>query len=107
MEDYGALILRVFESGRNDDAANLFQAFIQSAFPTFHFRKLEMTDFSRQDFLMHGKSLNHVFEIRKTRLDGSPVWQVLCHRVNLGKTPDKHVYLDYTTLGFVSYIEKE
>ena len=106
MEDYGGMIQRVFESSRNQEAETLFLAFIQNAFPTFHFRKLEMTDCSRQEYVIRGKSLNHVFEIRKTSLSGSPVWQVLCQRVNQGKTPDKHVYLDYKTLGFVDYIEK-
>ena len=38
-------------------------------------------------------------------LNGSPVWEVKCHRVTMGKTPDKHVILDYNTLSFVSYAE--
>ena len=45
-------------------------------------------------------------EIKKAELDGSAVWQVYCHRVTMGKTPDKHVYLDYMTLGFVKYMER-
>jgi hypothetical protein len=47
-----------------------------------------------------------VFDIHATTLEGSPVWEVNCHRVTMGKTPDKQVYLDYLTLGFVSYKEK-
>ena len=54
---------------------------------------------------MEGRSWNHVFEIRKVELEGNPVWEVHCHRVTMGKTPDKHVYLDYWTLGFVLYKE--
>ena len=55
---------------------------------------------------MEGKSWNHVFEIKKAELNGSAVWQVFCHRVTMGKTPDKHVYLDYLSLGFVKYMEE-
>ena len=36
-----------------------------------------------------------------------PVWEVYCHRVTMGKTPDKHVYLDFLSLGFVQYKEIE
>ena len=56
---------------------------------------------------MEGRSWNHVFEIRKGEYKGSPVWEVTSHRVTMGKSPDKQVYLDYLTLGFVSYVEKE
>ena len=56
---------------------------------------------------MEGRSWNHVFQIRKTILQDSPFWEVHSHRVTMGKTPDKHVYLDYMTLGFVQYMEKE
>ena len=54
---------------------------------------------------MEGRSWNHVFEINADTLNGSPVWEVKCHRVTMGKTPDKHVILDYNTLAFVSYAE--
>ena len=37
--------------------------------------------------------------------EGSPAWKVECRRVTMGKTPDKHVYLDYLTLGFIQYEE--
>ena len=56
---------------------------------------------------MEGRILNHVFEITRDTLAGSPVWRVECRRVTMGKSPDKQVYLDYLTLGFVSYVEKE
>ena len=56
---------------------------------------------------MEGRSWNHVFEIKKTSLEGSPVWEVECRRVTMGKTPDKRVYLDYLSLGFVSYAEDQ
>ncbi len=105
MEDYGAMIRNVFELGSVRDANVLFETCIRNAFPTFHFRGLELIRFLRQDSYMEGKSWNHVFEIRRTTLNDSPVWEVYCHRVTMGKTPDKHVYLDYMSLGFVQYME--
>ena len=48
-----------------------------------------------------------MFEIQKSQLEGEPVWEIHCHRVTMGKTPDKTVYLDYLTLGFVRYAEEE
>lgn len=105
MEDYGAMIRNAFELGSIRDANVLFDTCIQNAFPTFNFRGLELIRFLREDHYMEGKSWNHVFEIKKSQLNGSPVWQVLCHRVSMGKTPDKNVFLDYMTLGFVSYDE--
>ena len=105
MEDYGAMIRSAFEMGSVRDANTLFETCIKNAFPTFHFRGLELVRFLRENQYMEGKSWNHVFEINVTDLDGSPVWEVHCHRVTMGKTPDKHVYLDYMTLGFVQYKE--
>lgn len=107
MQDYGAMIRSVFQLGSVRDAKVLFEACIRNAFPTFNFRGLELIRFLRENEYMEGKSWNHVFEIRKTTLDKSPVWEVHCHRVTMGKTPDKHVYLDYMTLGFVQYKETE
>ena len=54
---------------------------------------------------MEGKSWNHVFEVKKSEWKGAPVWAVQCRRVTMGKSPDKNVYLDYLTLGFVGYME--
>ena len=54
---------------------------------------------------MEGRSWNHVFEIRKGEWKGAPVWAVECRRVTMGKAPNKNVYLDYLTLGFVGYME--
>lgn len=105
MEDYGAMIRSAFEMGSVRDANTLFETCIKNAFPTFHFRGLELVRFLRENQYMEGKSWNHVFEINVTDLEGSPVWEVHCHRVTMGKTPDKHVYLDYMTLGFVQYKE--
>ncbi len=105
MEDYGAMIRNVFEYGSVRDANVLFETCIRNAFPTFQFRGLELIRFLREDMYMEGKSWNHVFEIRKTMLGQSPVWEVLCHRVTMGKTPDKHVFLDFMSLGFVQYKE--
>ena len=105
MENYHAMIRSTFELGSVRDAESLFEACIQNAFPTFHFRRLELIRFIREEQYMEGRSWNHVFEIRKTTLENSPVWEVHCHRVTMGKTPDKHVYLDYESLGFVRYME--
>ena len=105
MQDYGAMIRSTFQMGSVRDAEALFEVCIKNAFPTFHFRKLELIRFIRDEEYMEGRSWNHVFEITRTTLDGSPVWEVECRRVTMGKTPDKRVYLDYLTLGFVRYAE--
>ena len=108
MEDYGAMIRKTFQQGSVLDAQTLFEAFLHNAFPTFHFRRPEVITFSRgEQARMEGRSWNHVFEITRDTLAGSPVWRVECRRVTMGKSPDKQVYLDYLTLGFVSYVEKE
>ena len=107
MEDYGAMIRSTFEFGSVRDAEVFFELCIKNAFPTFHFRRLELIRFTRDEQYMEGRSWNHVFEIRKSTLDNSPVWEVHCRRVTMGTTPDKHVYLDYMTLGFVGYMDKE
>lgn len=103
MEDYGAMIRNTFELGSVRDAQVLFETCIRNAFPTFNFRGLELIRFLGDPQYIEGKSWNHVFEIKAETLDGSPVWSVLCHRVTMGKSPDKHVYLDYLSLGFVKY----
>lgn len=106
MEDYSAMIRRAFQQGSILDAETLFDAFVKNAFPTFTFRRTEVISFTRGEAEhMEGRSWNHVFDITRTSLEGSPVWQVRCHRVTMGKTPDKTVYLDYLTLGFVKYAE--
>lgn len=105
MEDYGAMIRSTFELGSVRDAELLFEACIKNAFPTFNFWRLELIRFIRDEPYMEGRSWNHVFEIKKTLLRGEPVWEVHCHRVTMGRTPDKQVYLDYMTLGFVEYLE--
>ena len=105
MENYIAMIRNAFEMGSIRDANVLFETCIQNAFPTFNFRGLELIRFLRQDQYMEGKSWNLVFEIRATSLENTQVWEVECRRVSMGKTPDKHVYLDYLTLGFVKYKE--
>ena len=105
MEDYSALIRNTFELGSVRDAETLFEICIKNAFPTFNFRRLELIRFMKDNQYMEGRSWNHVFEIKKTELQGQSVWEVHCHRVTMGKTPDKQVYLDYLTLGFVQYLE--
>ena len=105
MATYSAMIRNVFELGSVRDAEVLFETCIKNAFPTFNFRRLELIRFLKDEYYMEGRSWNHVFEIQRSELNGQPVWEVHCRRVTMGKTPDKHIYLDYTTLGFVGYIE--
>ena len=105
MEDYSAMIRSTFELGSIRDAELLFEICIKNAFPTFNFRRLELIRFLKDEYYMEGRSWNHVFEIKRNLLGENPVWEVNCHRVTLGKTPDKHVYLDYLSLGFVGYME--
>ena len=105
MANYSAMIRSVFEQGSVRDAEVLFDTCIKNAFPTFNFRRLELIRFLRDDYYMEGRSWNHVFEINRAEWQGNPVWDVHCRRVTLGRTPDKHIYLDYLTLGFVGYIE--
>lgn len=104
-EDYSATIRNTFEFGSVHDAEVLFETCIKNAFPTFSFRRLELIRFTREDQYMEGRSLNHVFEVFKSTLKDNPVWEVHCRRVTMGKTPDKHVYLDYNSLNFVRYVE--
>lgn len=105
MENYAAMIRSTFEFGSVRDADVLFEACIKNAFPTFNFRRLELIRFTRENPYMEGRSWNHVFEVFKSELNGNPVWEVHCRRVTMGKTPDKHVYLDFQSLNFVGYIE--
>lgn len=105
MEDYGLIIQNAFDKGSIRDAVFLFESCIKNAFPTFNFRGLELIRFLKEDHYMEGKSWNHVFEIRCTMIGENPLWEVNCRRVTMGKTPDKQVYLDYSTLGFVQYKE--
>ena len=107
MQDYGAMIRSTFELGSVRDAELLFETIVKNAFPTFTFRRLELIRVQQDTPYLEGRSWNHVFEITRDTLAGSPVWRVECHRVTMGKSPDKQVYLDYLTLGFVSYVEKE
>ena len=105
MANYSAMIRSVFEQGSVRDAEELFLTCIKNAFPTFNFRRLELIRFLKDEYYMEGRSWNHVFEINRAEWQGNPVWEVHCRRVTMGRTPDKHIYLDYLTLGFVGYIE--
>ena len=105
MATYSAMIRNVFELGSVRDAEVLFETCIKNAFPTFNFRRLELIRFLKDEYYMEGRSWNHVFEIQRSELNGQPVWEVHCRRVTMGKTPDKHIYLDYNTLDFVGYME--
>ena len=105
MATYSAMIRSVFDFGSVRDAEVLFETCIKNAFPTFNFRRLELIRFLKDEYYMEGRSWNHVFEIQRSELNGQPVWEVHCRRVTMGKTPDKHIYLDYNTLDFVGYME--
>ena len=105
MATYSAMIRSVFEMGGVRDAEVLFETCIKNAFPTFNFRRLELIRFLKDEYYMEGRSWNHVFEIQKSELNGQQVWEVHCRRVTMGKTPDKHIYLDFNTLDFVGYME--
>ena len=105
MANYSAMIRSVFEQGSVREAEELFLTCIKNAFPTFNFRRLELIRFLKDEYYMEGRSWNHVFEINRAEWRGAPVWEVHCRRVTMGRTPDKHIYLDYLTLGFVGYIE--
>ena len=105
MANYTAMIRSTFEMGSIRDAEQLFEACVKNAFPTNDFRRLELIRFLREERYMEGRSWNHVFEIQKTVVGESPVWEVNCRRVTMGKTPDKQVILDYQTLDFVQYKE--
>ena len=105
MEDYSAMIRSTFEKGSVRDAEKLFEIMVVNAFPTNTFRRLELIRFLREEEYMEGRSWNHVFEVQKDQWKGAPVWAVRCRRVTMGKSPDKNVYLDYLTLGFVGYME--
>ena len=105
MATYSAMIRNVFELGGVRDAEVLFETCIKNAFPTFNFRRLELIRFLKDEYYMEGRSWNHVFEINRAEWQGNPVWEIHCRRVTMGRTPDKHIYLDYLTLGFVGYIE--
>ena len=105
MANYSAMIRSIFEQGSVRDAEELFLTCIKNAFPTFNFRRLELIRFLKDEYYMEGRSWNHVFEINRAEWKGNPVWEVHCRRVTMGRTPDKHIYLDFMTLGFVGYIE--
>ena len=105
MANYSAMIRSVFEQGSVRDAEELFLTCIKNAFPTFNFRRLELIRFLKDEYYMEGRSWNHVFEINRAEWKGNPVWEVHCRRVTMGRTPDKLIYLDFWTLGFVGYIE--
>ena len=106
MEIYSALIRNTFELCSIRDGQVFFETCLRNAFPTFNFRRLELIRIDCNNLYLEGRSWNHVFEIKKSTYRDEPVWEVYCHRVTMGKTPDKQVYLDYLTLDFVEYLEK-
>lgn len=104
MEDYSVMIRSAFEMGCIMDAQSLFAACVKSAFPTNDFRRLELIRFLQTEQYMEGRSWNHVFEMKAAEHNGQHVWDVRCRRVTSGESPEKHVYVDYTSLGFLCYV---
>lgn len=104
MKDYSAMIRSTFEMGSVIDAQNLFAACVKSAFPTNDFRRLELIRFLREEQYMEGRSWNHVFEMKASQYNGQKVWDVKCRRVSSGSAPEKHVIVDYFSLGFLCYV---
>ena len=105
MENYSAMIRATFEMGSIRDAEALFEACVKNAFPTNDFRRLELIRFTKEPQYMEGRSWNHVFEMSACDLNEQPVWDVRCRRVSSGTAPEKHVYVDYSSLGFLKYAE--
>ena len=105
MQDYRAMIRSTFELGSVRDAEVLFETCIKNAFPTFNFRRLELIRFLREPQYMEGRSWNHVFEMAQLEIDGHLVWDVRRRRVSSGTSPEKHVYVDYISLGFLKYAQ--
>ena len=105
MENYSAMIRATFEMGSVRDAESLFEACVKNAFPTNDFRRLELIRFTKDPQYMEGRSWNHVFEMQASTLRDTPVWDVRCRRVSSGSAPEKHVYVDYISLGFLQYAE--
>lgn len=105
MEDFTTLIHNTFQRGSVREGQLLFETCVKNAFPTFNFRRLELISIDRDNQALEGRSWNHVFQIHATVVKESKVWEVHCHRVTMGTSPDKFVYLDYNTLGFVGYVQ--
>ena len=103
MENYSAMIRNTFELCSIRDGQVFFETCLKNAFPTFNFRRLELIRIDRDNLYLEGRSWNHVFERKATTFKGSPVWDVSCRRVTMGSAPEKRVYLDYMTLGFLQY----
>ena len=105
MANYSAMIRNTFELCSIRDGQVFFETCLKNAFPTSSYRRLELIRIDRDKYYLEGRSWNHVFEIQKAELDGEPVWEVFRRRVTMGKTPDKHAYLDFLSLDFVKYFE--
>lgn len=106
MENFETMIRNTFKLGSIRDAQMLFENIIRQAFPTAEFHQLELVRFLQDEPYMEGRSWNHVFEVSRLFLDNYPVWEVRCHRVTMGQTPDKHVFLDFGSLELVRYMEQ-
>ena len=77
MSNYSAMIRNTFELCSIRDGQVFFETCLKNAFPTFNFRRPELIRIDRDSYYLEGRSWNHVFEIRKTELDGEPVWALI------------------------------
>jgi len=98
MDDHRTMIRNTFEYGSVRDARELFEKIVRSAFPASQFRGLELIRFLYSNRYMEGRSWNHVFEMWRSDIGGQMVWEVRCRRVSMGKSPERTVYLDFTSL---------
>lgn len=94
---------KAFELGCVESATTFAQTCVKNAFPTFNFREFTLTRFLPHNLYLEARSLNHQFVIKSVTVNKIKVWEVYCHRVSMGASPDKQVLLDYESLEFATY----
>lgn len=92
------IIKNTFEEGSVRDAIVFLTTCVHNAFPEFNFRGIEVSKLVTGKKIVEGKSWNHEFIVRLTENNGTPAWNVTCHRVSHGETADKTALLNATTL---------
>jgi len=95
------IIKNTFESGSVRDALVFLTTCVHNAFPEFNFRGIEVIRLMTEKKLIEGKSWNHDFIVRLKEHNGSPAWEVYCHRISQGETQDKTAFLDAATLKMI------
>lgn len=96
---------RTFQEGSIADAEIFFRTCLRNAFPTLAFRDLMLTHLMPEQYVVKGKSANHIFTIHMGGSGDGRYFEVQYHRFREGVTPDRRVTLDYCTLEFVRYAE--